>query len=160
MRWMIENPRAGYGNIAMSGFAIRLSRGVAARAILIGLCIGLAGMAVALTAGAQSAWRAPPEANGYKNLIAPSGKSVAAGKKVYDKYCYFCHGDSGRGDGPSAKVLQIQTASFRDKKLMNQSDGSLAWKILNGRGLMPTWAPVLSEDDVWNVINYIRGFSK
>ncbi len=111
-------------------------------------------------ASAQPAWKAPPEAEGFKNEVAPDAKSIAAGKKVYEKYCVLCHGEQGAGDGASAKTLAIAPASFQDKSIMDQSDGSLAWKILYGRGPMPSWAPVLSEPDIWNVINFIRGFAK
>ncbi|MEE8435266.1 MAG: cytochrome c [bacterium] len=106
-------------------------------------------------------WIAPAEANGYKNIKPLNSASIAAGKKVYDKYCTLCHGETGGGDGASAKTMLIPPAAFTDKALMEkQSDGALAWKILNGRGPMPSWAPVLQEDQIWNVINYIRQFTK
>lgn len=106
-------------------------------------------------------WKAPAEANGYTNLNPRNPASIKAGKKIYDKYCLYCHGKKGAGDGPSAKTLVISPAKFTDKARMEkQSDGALAWKILNGRGAMPSWAPVLQEDQIWNVINYIRQFSK
>ena len=106
-------------------------------------------------------WMAPAEANGYKNINPSNPASIAAGKKVYDKYCVLCHGEKGGGDGASAKTLQISPAAFTDKAAMGkQSDGALAWKILNGRGPMPSWAPVLQENQIWNVINYIRQFTK
>lgn len=106
-------------------------------------------------------WTAPAEANGYKNIKPQNSVSIAAGKKVYNKYCVLCHGEKGAGDGPSAKTMMISPATFTDKARMDkQSDGALAWKILNGRGPMPSWAPVLKEDQIWNVINYIRQFTK
>ena len=115
--------------------------------------------AVALAQGTE--WKAPAEANGYKNPIKYGAKSVADGKKVYDKYCMLCHGTGGKGDGASAGSLEIKPANFADaKRMKGQSDGSLAWKIISGRGPMPAWGPVLQEPDIWNVINYIRSFAK
>jgi len=106
-------------------------------------------------------WNAPADANGYKNPIKSDAKSVAAGKKVYEKYCLLCHGATGKGDGASSGSLEIKPANFGDKKRMSgQSDGALAWKIISGRGPMPAWGPVLQENDIWNVINYIRTFAK
>ena len=111
--------------------------------------------------GKESPWKAPPEANGYKNTKQKNAASIAAGKKVYEKYCILCHGEKGDGKGASSRTLLISPASFTDKARMKiQSDGALAWKILYGRGPMPSWAPVLQEDDIWNVINYIRKFAK
>ena len=125
------------------------------------ITLALALMALAAThAVAQTAWQAPAEADGYQNTVKADAKSIADGKKVYETYCKLCHGDTGKGDGPSGGSLPIKPANFADKNLMKQSDGSLAWKILTGKGAMPSWAPVLQEPQVWSVINYIRTFSK
>ena len=106
-------------------------------------------------------WKAPAEAKGYTNPTKADGKSVADGKKVYEKYCLLCHGASGKGDGASSGSLEIKPADFGNKaRMAGQSDGELAWKIISGRGPMPAWGPVLQEPEIWNVINYIRSFSK
>ena len=140
---------------------MKLNAKLAGRAALAALWISLAAVAASPVAAANPPWKAAPEADGYKNPNKPTPASIAAGKKVYDKFCVLCHGTEGNGDGPSAKTMLISPATFRAKEPMrSQSDGALAWKILNGRGPMPSWAPVLSEDDIWNVINFIRGFSK
>ena len=125
------------------------------------LALGLIAATASTSFGKESDWKAPAEAAGYKSTKKPDAASIAAGKKVYLKYCYLCHGEKGDGKGASSRTLQMQPASFTNKARMKaQSDGALAWKILNGRGPMPSWAPVLSEDEIWNVINYIRQFAK
>ena len=35
-------------------------------------------------------------------------------------------------------------------------DGDFAWKVANGRGAMPAWKEILSERDIWHVVNYIQ----
>ena len=127
---------------------------------MVSIWAGLVAVLISALAAAQSPWQAPQEAETYKNPISRNSKSIAAGKKVFMQYCILCHGEKGDGKGPTARSLEVPPANFGDKKRMNQSDGSLAWKILTGRGLMPSWAPVLSEEDIWNLINYIRGFAK
>lgn len=113
------------------------------------------------SAQAPGPWKADADAEGYENTIKPSAESVAAGQKVYAKYCMLCHGEAGDGKGPSSQTLTVPPAAFTDKAAMSaQSDGAMAWKILTGRGPMPSWAPVLQEEEVWNVINYVRTFSK
>lgn len=118
----------------------------------------LAALLVLLATPAGAQWKAPAEADGYKNSIKSSAKSIEAGRKVYVKYCQICHGEKGDGKGPTSQSLTVAPAALNKKS--TQSDGSLAWKILSGKGPMPSWAPVLSEDDIWNVINYIRTFEK
>jgi len=108
----------------------------------------------------QEPWQAPPEYDGYANPIKADGDSIAKGKAVYLKNCFLCHGEKGDGKGPSAGTMPVKPSAFTDKMVQSQSEGSLAFKILSGRGPMPAWAPILQEDEVWNVINYIRQFGK
>ncbi|MEE8394468.1 MAG: cytochrome c [bacterium] len=125
---------------------------------VLSLVFGLA--IVPAATGAAEPWKAPAEAKGYQNTIAPSAQSIAAGKALFLKFCTRCHGEDGSGKGPTALSLNVIPADFRDKARMNQADGELAWKILSGRDVMPSWAPVLQEEQVWNLVNYIRQFAK
>ena len=52
----------------------------------------------------------------------------------------LCHGEKGMGDGPGAKTIKVKPANFTDAKMMGaETDGSLFWKMTNGRGPMPSW---------------------
>lgn len=138
----------------MDSMARRLARaGWITGAVLLAL--------LPLSGWAQSPWQAPPHADGYTNPIPANAESIAAGKQVYLKYCVLCHGEQGLGNGPSSQALEPKPANFTDKARMSgQSDGALAWKIVTGRGPMPSWEPVLSEAEIWSVINYVRTFAK
>ena len=105
-------------------------------------------------------WEVPDEYKSYPNPIKRDAASIAKGKEIFTKNCILCHGEKGDGKGPSSATGSIKPANFTDKDRMKQSDGAMAYKILSGRGFMPPWDGKLSEDDVWNVINYIRGFGK
>lgn len=101
-------------------------------------------------------WVAPSRAARKKNPISPDDKSIAAGKTLYLAQCLKCHGDSGKGDGPSAKDLNPRPKDLSDPKIAGQTDGALFWKITNGRKPMPAFENLISEDDRWNVVNYLR----
>jgi mono/diheme cytochrome c family protein len=101
-------------------------------------------------------WIAPARAARKKNPIAPDDKSIAAGKAVYVAQCLKCHGDAGKGDGPSAKDLSPRPKDLSDPNIAGQSDGALFWKITTGRKPMPTFENLTSEEDRWNVVNYLR----
>jgi len=105
---------------------------------------------------ASPPWVAPARAARKKNPIAPDDKSIAAGKAVYVAQCLKCHGDAGKGDGPSAKDLNPRPKDLSDPNIAGQTDGALYWKITTGRKPMPTFEQLISEDDRWNVINYVR----
>lgn len=101
-------------------------------------------------------WTAPRREAKKKNPIASDDKSIAAGKAVFVTQCVKCHGDTGKGDGPSAAALSPRPKDLSAKEITDQSDGALFWKITTGRKPMPTFETLISEDDRWNVINYIR----
>ena len=106
--------------------------------------------------GPPEKWEAPSRAARRKNPIAADAKSVAAGKVVYNAQCLSCHGPSGKGDGPQAHDLNPKPRNLSDPAIQGQTDGSMFWKITEGKKPMPTFSNLISEDDRWNVINYVR----
>lgn len=106
-----------------------------------------------------SSWDVPEEADLLVNSIPVTQESLGAGSVIYAKRCAICHGDTGEGNGPSSQSLGVRPANFRDVDLMAQSDGSLFWKISMGRGPMPNWQVILSDEERWQVIHYLRVLS-
>ena len=105
-------------------------------------------------------WKAPDTAKEKKNPIATDETSVAAGKKAYEKECLNCHGKKGKGDGANAATLEKEVGDLTLAKAQNQTDGELFWKISEGRKPMPIGKKTLSEEQRWQVVNYIRTFKK
>ena len=105
---------------------------------------------------AKAPWDAPARAARKKNPIPADDKSIAAGKILYMVQCVKCHGDAGKGNGPSAKELDPKPKDLSDPQVAGQSDGALFWKITSGRKPMPGFESLVSEDDRWNVVNYVR----
>jgi mono/diheme cytochrome c family protein len=108
----------------------------------------------------QSKWSGPAAEAQKKNPVAASESSLAAGRKIYTKTCAMCHGKTGDADGPAVIELNIHPAKLSDPQLATQSDGALFWKITTGKKPMPAYGKRLSETDRWNLVNYIRTFSK
>ncbi|MDX1513828.1 MAG: cytochrome c [Gammaproteobacteria bacterium] len=101
----------------------------------------------------------PPELPKLSNPIEPSPESLARGEKLYDKYCSKCHGVTGNGAGPSAHGFstnprQLWVWHNADKA----ADPYLFWMITNGRTDMPPWGVILSENERWDLVNYIKTF--
>ena len=100
-------------------------------------------------------WTAPVSAKNLKNPY--SGKSsINKGKSIYKTRCTVCHGEKGKGDGPAGKALKPPAADHSSALVQDQTDGELYWKISAGRGPMVSWKLILSEEDRWNVVNYLR----
>ncbi len=98
---------------------------------------------------------------------AVSGDAAAAGLEVHKKHCLKCHGPEGKGDGPAGKLLKTKPADWSDKaKLSKISDDELFKIILKGgeaagkSKLMPAFEEKLSEQDIHNVIAFIRSLQK
>jgi mono/diheme cytochrome c family protein len=104
-------------------------------------------------------WQAPAHAARRANPIASDSRSISAGKAVYNAQCADCHGAKGKGDGPTAKDLNPRPKDLSDARLASDSDGALFWKITTGRNGMPAIDDVVSQNDRWNVVNFIRTFS-
>lgn len=105
----------------------------------------------------------PPEYADLTNPLEGDAAAIAAGEQIYETSCAVCHGEEGRGDGPSAAGADPAPADFTDSAMMsNMTDGYMFWRITEGgqmepfNSIMPPWKDVLSEDERWQVIAYIR----
>jgi methionine-rich copper-binding protein CopC/putative copper export protein/mono/diheme cytochrome c family protein len=128
----------------------------AARAALL-LIVLVVGLAVGSRAVVEAANQAPAAAATRANARPPTAESVARGETLYLANCAACHGSLGDGDGPTAQRSGIFMARLTDR-VPTLSDGSLAYRIgvgTVGSG-MPGFASTLTEDDRWDLVNYLR----
>jgi copper transport protein len=125
---------------------VRLAVPFAVAAVLAGSLIAGAGFA---TLSAEGAGRNP---------VPPTRESVARGREIYAERCTFCHGETGRGDGPLGIGLNPRPADFRTHLAAGHTDAQLYDWITNGvpGTAMPPFGSELSETDRWNVLNYIK----
>jgi mono/diheme cytochrome c family protein len=106
-------------------------------------------------------WVAPAESRTVKNPVPATPENLEAGAQTYKDNCVLCHGDKGKGDGLAGKTSKIPPANFTDSKLLAlETDGSLFWKMSEGRGPMPTWKETLSDKERWQLVDYIRKLNK
>jgi putative copper export protein/mono/diheme cytochrome c family protein len=84
--------------------------------------------------------------------------SIARGAAVYAENCALCHGAAGHGDGPAAAGLPIRPADLTEPHLFAHRPGDLFWWVSHGRddGVMPGFAGLLSANQRWDAINFIR----
>ena len=96
------------------------------------------------------------------SLIAQAA-DAEQGKKLYGQFCASCHGQSGKGDGAAAAALNPKPRDHTDKDYMSKmSDADMLKVIKNGGAsigkspLMPPWGGSLKDDQIQDVIAYIR----
>lgn len=124
--------------------------------ILVISAIGFLGLGLATALSAKDAWTAPESAAAVKNPLTDNATAVAAGKKIYEDRCADCHGSKGKGDGPGAADLDPKPGDLSKSSMNDQSDGALFWKVTEGKKPMPTYKSKLSEEQRWQVVNYVR----
>lgn len=81
---------------------------------------------------------------------------IAAGKGLFAANCAACHGEAGKGDGPLASMFKPPPKDLASMTIMLQSDGALFWKVSAGRAPMPAFDVVLSEEQRWQLVGYLR----
>ncbi len=92
-----------------------------------------------------------------RNPFPPIAESVAIGEPVYTAACVACHGVAGLGDGPVGAGLPKPPADLIVHVPLH-SDTILFEFIRDGIGQsgMPGQDGVLTEDEMWHLVNYLR----
>lgn len=103
----------------------------------------------------------PPEAAAKTNPVKPTAESLAKGKKMYGIDCAMCHGSSGDGKGDMGGDYKTMPDFTNSQAMKTRTDGELFYITRNGKGTdMPPEDNRAKDDDIWNMVNYIRSFAK
>lgn len=105
-------------------------------------------------------WVTPKASLDLKNPVPVDNAALAEGKQLYTTNCSPCHGVKGKGDGPAASALNPKPADHTSATVQSQTDGSLFWKLSEGRNPMPGYKKILTDKQRWELVNYIRTLSK
>lgn len=98
----------------------------------------------------------------------PTKENIARGRGVYNTSCSYCHGLSGKGDGPAADFLIPAPRDFTlgEYKYRRTPSGTIPtdWDLFDRitKGIhgtsMINWAE-LPEEKRWQLVYYIKTFS-
>ena len=102
-----------------------------------------------------------PDVDAITSPVEATEESIGKGKELFDNYCTTCHGLNGGGHGPAAHgITTFPRQLWAWNNADSSADGYLFWFITNGRNEMPPWGVILSENERWDVINYIKTLKK
>ena len=106
-------------------------------------------------------WPVPDKNAKMTNPVKSSAESISAGKALWAQHCASCHGKQGLGDGNKAAQLKTQPGDFSKSTTQSQSDGSLFYKISEGRDDMPSFKKKIpDQEDIWNLVVFVRTLKK
>ena len=133
--------------------------GILARiTILVG--IGLFSFQLGLAAPKPEPWMAPALADTLENPLQETPKAWKKGAALYNSACVVCHGNQGYGDGIAGAALNPRPANLTSKKVQEQTDGAIFWKLTNGNPPMASYKTIYSDEQRWQLVEYIRKLGK
>jgi mono/diheme cytochrome c family protein len=102
-------------------------------------------------------WVVPEDKKGRLSTFAFDDKTRTSGQKLFTLNCMSCHGTPGKSNYLNLVPPPGDPAA---QKFQKNSDGEIFYKVTTGRGQMPSFRSVLTTNEIWNIISYIRSFNK
>jgi hypothetical protein len=127
----------------------------------------LEGKAPATPQTPEDPYEIPEVARNRRNPILRTDLSLRGAQTLWTKHCETCHGVSGRGDGPNAR-LHEQRKGHAPRNLTNPkvqenlTDGEIFWRISKGiieddKVIMPKYEEkIASETERWQLVLFVR----
>lgn len=113
----------------------------------------------------EEAEHAEEEGDHAEEEAAPVEEPPFSAQQAYASTCSLCHGAGGAGDGPGGAALDPSPADFTDPEFWaGVTDESLFNVIKNGGAanglspLMAAWGPLYDDDEVRQIVEYIKTF--
>jgi len=106
------------------------------------------------------------EVRTWINPFPSTPDNIEKGKVLFHgkAFCVTCHGKDGKGFGNIPGLLGKLPRNFTEKAWQaKRRDGELLWVLKNGSAgtAMASFIPlVLTEEEAWHVILYVRSFGK
>lgn len=113
-------------------------------------------MQLALSARAQE-WIVPENRKSRLSPFVFTDDTRKAGETSYNANCLSCHGNPGKGNIINLVPPPPDPAT---DKVQKNSDGEIFYKVAEGRLQMPAFKNVLTSNEIWNLVAYIRSYNK
>ena len=100
------------------------------------------------------------------SVIALSDETVTT-EQMFQDTCSRCHGSQGFGDGSDGTTLATPPRNFHDCDIMAKDADEKVFQEIKGGSAsigrsndMPSWGEALTDDEIRNLLAYVRRFCK
>lgn len=114
----------------------------------------------------ETAARPQPRLTESGELPTPGGEKVPIDQK-YAQFCANCHGAQGNGDGPAGLAMNPKPRVLTDPEWQAKVDDARIANVLKNGGaavglssMMAPWGSVLSDDEITEMVAFIRSLKK
>lgn len=99
------------------------------------------------------------------SLELGAANEQAAGGELFARLCAGCHGAMDEGRSSRADFFQPPAPDFHEPRYRDFDPAYLYWRIETGKNaepfrrrgsVMPAWGPNLSEEQIWQLVAYVR----
>ena len=87
---------------------------------------------------------------------SPSVDPLATARANYEKNCEACHGEQGVGGLVKVENKQIKVASLKSDHAIKHTDDQLVKVITGGEEEMPAFKDKLSQQEIADLVRFIR----
>jgi mono/diheme cytochrome c family protein len=91
-----------------------------------------------------------------RNPLEKTPLNLAEGKRLYENYCTFCHGETGQGDGLVVQRNGPKPPAYDSEALKTLSEGKMYHSIEWGKNMMGSHASQLTPTQRWKIIMHVQ----
>ncbi len=99
-------------------------------------------------------------AKAFKSPLPAGAATNAKGAELYRVNCSMCHGVQGKGNGKVGDILvrdkYVRPPDLTVAVTQAKTDGELFTTLTNGINVMPKFGYLLTDEERWAVIAYLR----
>jgi len=95
------------------------------------------------------------------NPVAPTPANLMEGARSYEKNCALCHGGAKSKISPMVDKFNPPVPQLINR-IPHDEEAWLFWVTKHGVRMtgMPTWSGILSDDDIWKIVGFIKHSDK
>ncbi len=82
------------------------------------------------------------------------------GRERFNITCAMCHGATAAGNGITKQYGLTTVVTLQDDRIRKMADGEIFNTITNGKNTMMAYGPIITVNDRWAIIAYLRALQR